>query len=289
MSEPDRYALSSTARLIEDGGGRLRIRTGVWNYEEAVIDVSGESPAVARTVRAALRGLADSGTVAPAEHDDPELLPIERANVRKLLADLAQAGILVPAGERASQDAVTAALLGRLTSPYPTGSDLSGRPVLFWSDSTAATSQAEQLGEAMRLTMGEIPEPIVRELSEVDLTTRIDGYGTEAVTTRLRTALSGVAAVVTCLQRPSLPLLRNLNRVLEGQDVPWVNAMVDGPFLTVAGLKSPHTGCFECFEQRALSRLEDHVVYHEFARTAPGRPVRPMWTPRCWPGSPCWR
>ena len=69
-------------------------------------------------------------------------------------------------------------------------------------------------------------------------------------------------------------MLRNLNRVLEGQDIPWVCAFVDGPFVSVVGVKSPHTGCFECFEQRSLARLEDHVTYHEFARAPLGRAAR---------------
>jgi thiazole/oxazole-forming peptide maturase SagC family component len=262
--------LSSTARLIEDGGGRLRIRTGVWNYEEAAIDVSGESPAVARTVRSALHAVS-GGPMVLAEHLDPELLPIERANVQKLFFDLTQAGLLEPVGQRASQDAVTAALLGRLNTPYP-GAPVLEREVLFLSDSAAATAQAERLAQDLRLPLTRMPMETERLLAESDLTTRIDGYTTEALITRLRAELAEPAAIVTCLQRPSLPLLRNLNRVLEGQDMPWVCGLVDGPFITVAGLKSPHTGCFECFEQRALARLEDHVTYHEFARSPIGQP-----------------
>lgn len=263
--------LASTVRLIEDGGGRFRLRTGVWNYEEAAIDVSAESPAVARTVRSALRALA-SGEIDPDAHLDAELLPIEKANVRKLFADLTQAGYLAPAGERASQDAVTAALLGRLTSPYPSGpSTVDGGEVLFLSDSTAATAQAAHLASSLRLRLASLPAAVEEELAAADLTTAVNGYHTEGAIARLRAALAGTTVLVTCHQRPALPLLRNVNRVLDGQDVPWVAGFLDGPFLTVAGFKSPHTGCFECFEQRALARLEDHVAYHEFARGPVGR------------------
>jgi thiazole/oxazole-forming peptide maturase SagC family component len=263
------YALASTARMVEDGAGRIRIRTGVWNYEEAVIDVSGESPAVARSVRSALRA-AGSGSVTVAEHLDAELLPIERANIEKLFADLAQAGVMVSSADRGSQDAITAALLGRLVSPYPTGGAAPSGEVLFLSDCAAATSQARALAEGMRLRLSVVSDWVAGRLAEVDLTSRIDGLRTEQDLADLRPSLTGAAAVVTCFQRPSLPLLRNLNRVLEGQDKPWVSAFIDGPFISVVGVKSPHTGCFECFEQRALARLEDHVSYHDFARSPLG-------------------
>lgn len=254
--------------MMEDGDGRLRIRTGVWNYEEAIVDVSRESPAVAASVRAALRAAA-AGPVTVADHLDAALLPVERANVEKLFADLALAGVLVPAADRADQDAVTAALLGRLVSPYPTDGAAPTGEVLFLSDCAAATEQAGHLARGLRLGLTVMPEDTARRLGEVDLTSRIDGLGTEQALAELRSALAGVAALVTCFLRPALPLLRNLNRVVEGRDVPWVSAFVDGPFVSVVGLKSPHTGCFECFELRALARLEDHVTYHDFA----GSPV----------------
>jgi len=225
------YVLASTVRIMEDGAGRTRLRTGVWNYEEAVIDVGREPPAVARSVRAALRALGD-GPVVLAEHLDPALLPIERANVEKLFADLAQAGILVAPAERAGQDAVTAALLGRLTSPYPGAGTPPEKEVVFLSDCAAATAQAERLAEDVRLRLTPLPAETAALLAGADLTSRVDGYATESVIERLSPAFAGAGAVVTCFQRPSVPLLRNLNRVVEGRDVPWVNAFIDGPFVS---------------------------------------------------------
>jgi thiazole/oxazole-forming peptide maturase SagC family component len=264
-------ALASTARLMQDDAGRFRIRTGVWNFEEAVIDASQEPPAVARSVQAALRALAE-GPTALAEHLDAALTPIERANVERLFADLGQAGVVVAVQERLDQQAITAALLGRLSSPYPGVDQPPEGEVLFWSDSPAAQRQAGQLADSLRLRLVPLPPGLTDEVGRVDLTSRVDGFATEVDTARLRAALAGAAAVVTCFQRPVLPVLRNLNRLLDEQAVPWVCAFVDGPFVSVVGLKPPYTGCFECFEQRSLARLEDHVAYHEFARTSIGTP-----------------
>lgn len=260
------YTLVSTARIMEDSEGRFRIRTGVWNYEEAVIDVSQEPPAVAATVQSALRALRD-GPLEVADHADGALAPIERANIDRLFADLAQAGVVVPVQEQLDQQAITAALLGRLASPYPGSSDPPEGEVLFWSDSAAATEQARMLADRLRLPLTPLAPALVEELTRADLTSNMEAFHTGTRLADLRALLGAPAALVTCFLRPSVPVLRNLNRLLDGRDLPWVNAFVDGPFVSMVGLKHPHTGCFECFEQRALARLEDHVTYHEFVRS----------------------
>lgn len=266
--------LASTARILEDGAGRFRIRTGVWNFEEAVIDVSNEPPAVATSVSSALRALAD-GPIDVSAHLDEQLQPVERANVERLFADLTEAGIVVPPQEGADQHALTAALLGRLVSPYPGADDLTDRKVMFWSDSPIADHQAKQLSDQLGLPLLFLPEAVAGQLASTDLTSRMEGMATEHQIADLREQLTGPVAIVTCFQRPSVPTLRNLNRVLDGQETPWISAFIDGPFVSMVGVKSPLTGCFECFEQRSLARLEDHVSYHEFARaplsTAPSQ------------------
>ena len=117
-----------------------------------------------------------------------ELLPIERANVEKLFADLAQAGVLVPAAERIGQEAVTAALLGRLTSPYPGAATPPEKPVLLLTDSPAAREQAGALATSLRLGLADLPDEVRQTLDTADLTSRIEGYHTERETHRLRAA-----------------------------------------------------------------------------------------------------
>src|SRR5262249_6876375 len=48
--------------------------------------------------------------------------------------------------------------------------------------------------------------------------------------------------------------------------------LIDGPFISALSTFATETGCFECFEQRMLARLEDTLVYHQFvqATTAGG-------------------
>lgn len=59
-------------------------------------------------------------------------------------------------------------------------------------------------------------------------------------------------------------LFRNINRVSIELKKPIIMSFIDGPFITTLSTLPPKTGCLECFEQRILSRLEDHVLYHKF-------------------------
>ena len=50
---------------------------------------------------------------------------------------------------------------------------------------------------------------------------------------------------------------------------------MDGPFVTLLSTLPTETGCFECFEQRMLARLEDTLVYHQFVESTSGAAAPP--------------
>ena len=66
-------------------------------------------------------------------------------------------------------------------------------------------------------------------------------------------------------------MLRNLNRLLIAAEKPLILGLIDGPFMSVLGTLATETGCFECYEQRMLARLEDTVVYHRFVESTAKR------------------
>jgi thiazole/oxazole-forming peptide maturase SagC family component len=61
-------------------------------------------------------------------------------------------------------------------------------------------------------------------------------------------------------------MLRNLNRVLIKAEKPLILGLVDGPFASVLSVVPHQSGCFECYEQRLLARLEDTFAYHQYVR-----------------------
>jgi thiazole/oxazole-forming peptide maturase SagC family component len=69
---------------------------------------------------------------------------------------------------------------------------------------------------------------------------------------------------------PDLSLLRNLNRLLIRAEKPLILGLIDGPFIAALSTHATETGCFECFEQRMLARLEDTAVYQQFVQATAG-------------------
>jgi thiazole/oxazole-forming peptide maturase SagC family component len=242
----------------------------VWNYEEAVIDFSAESAEFTGHVRGALAAMA-AGTPYDPEADPglARLTPLEQATARQLLSDLQQAGLLVTTDEREQRGRVVARLMGSVRLAG-TG-DAPARVTVVADDPDVAEELTRLLGR-----FGSVPvvvdAPVLAELGAVDLTTNIETFDTEAAIERFAAGLPG-DVVAVCLSQPAIPLLRNLNRVVLHSGQPAVVGFPDGPFVSLLGYQAPYTGCFECFEQRSLARLEDHVNYHEFVRAGLGRPA----------------
>jgi bacteriocin biosynthesis cyclodehydratase domain-containing protein len=77
-------------------------------------------------------------------------------------------------------------------------------------------------------------------------------------------------------------LLRNLNRIALGLNVPWVHAASDGPFLVVGPTVIPgRSPCYECFERRVALNMRESEAYIRYKRALAtgkvrlGRPVLP--------------
>jgi thiazole/oxazole-forming peptide maturase SagC family component len=258
---PESLALAGAARLVATGS-EVRIRTGIWNFEEAVVDVSGEDPALATAVRETLRAIA-SGSTAPESLG--RLDAVARARLDQLLSDLAEGGYLV---ERASADDPQRILDNLLGRPVPVDGDAlrHEQPVIaLATDSPSVERHARFVAEALPVQLHAVAEREMARLRSEDLTTRIDGQRTLQLLDELVGALAPADVLVAVLRNPSFGFLRNLNRVAEAGSLRMVVALLDGPFLNVLGVHPPHTGCVECFEQRSLARQQDHVAYHRFA------------------------
>ena len=67
-----------------------------------------------------------------------------------------------------------------------------------------------------------------------------------------------------------MSFLRNLNRLLIRLEKPLILGLIDGPFITALSTLATDTGCFECFEQRMLARLEDTAIYQQFVDATAG-------------------
>src|SRR5699024_8068259 len=92
--------------------------------------------------------------------------------------------------------------------------------------------------------------------------------------TELGRLLYPFSCVVVSFERPRLALLRNLNRLLLKTSTPLILSILDGPFLNMTTVKGGETACYECFENRVITRNESLAVYENFVKQTGGVDVK---------------
>jgi len=266
----DRLGLAPSVRLLATEPNVIRLRWGIWNFQEAALDLRREPVQVQTAMRTLFQTLADGGLASPTFADATDLSPVEKGNLTAVLDQLRQAGFLAHGHAVNAGMDMARVLLGNL-DVYGAGEELPGR-VGFGSDAPSAVryiqAQAQAIGAGA--SVDALPAFVMRAIQEHDFTAGLPDLDSTQKLDELVAAISDYRALVVCISRASILSLRNLNRLAMAAAKPIVVGLVDGPFATIVGADAPATGCLECFEQRSLARLEDHVGYHDFVRAGVG-------------------
>ncbi|SMF78963.1 hypothetical protein [Streptomyces sp. Amel2xC10] len=261
--------LATSVRLLAVEPGVIRLRWGIWNFSEVTVDLRAESPEVRAAMTEFFDGLATGEAVDGSFTWAAGLSPLERTNLRLAVTELRQAGFLAHDSRSEHGIEMARALLGNLDL-YGTAESVRATVGLVSDSPSAAvyvTRQTEALGTPVEL----MPAEFMTELAEADLTSGMGGLTAADTLKRLSSYVEHCDSLIVSVSRASLLTLRNLNRLACHLEKPVVVGLVDGPFATVVGAESPRTGCLECFEQRSLARLEDHIGYHAFVGTGTPR------------------
>src|SRR5262249_36970021 len=136
------------------------------------------------------------------------------------------------------------------------------RPVLFFADSNYAKNAAATIAGQIELPMDMLDDNVLSTLIKIDLTTKTEALELTRQIENLQRYFAPYSCVIGCLGSPNISMLRNLNRVLIKVEKPLILGLIDGPFATVLSLVPQQSGCFECYEQRLMARLQDTLVYH---------------------------
>jgi hypothetical protein len=228
------------------------------------VDLGSEPPGVQRRMTQFLRGLSSGVPQSTESWDYRDDLDIVNAtNMRLALEELRRLQFLTTADAPYDVLAQASAALGRLDCSK--GAASAGTVALV-TDSPGGLKVMSLVTDTLGLDM-RIIDPAILDAAAISVGSdpiHAKGSGTDD----LLAALEGCGAVIAHLGRSSVVHLRALNIVAVEQSVPIVVGIIDGPFASIIGVESPRTGCLECFEQRSLARLEDHVSYHDFLRQA---------------------
>ena len=250
-------------QIYYNGANELRLRKGVWNFEEAILTFEGLSKDHKETlvrVFAALQG----GTGVDRENlpNAAQLTEAEKEQVTQTIDALEAKDYIGSADDADGRRFLSRILEG--TTDYATNLNSSSRPVLFFADTQSTKDYAIGLAKEIQLPLTVMSPEQFKSIEAMDLTTKFDAYETKKQQTELLEVLEPFSCVVGCVERPHIVFLRNLNRALIQASLPLSLSLLDGPFTTLFTIKPPETGCFECFEQRLLARMEEMPAYQQF-------------------------
>ncbi|MGZ5442615.1 MAG: hypothetical protein ACXW5U_06190 [Thermoanaerobaculia bacterium] len=261
------YELGDGVRIFRTGD-EIRLRKGVWNHQEATLRLTGQPQPVVAILNAVYDALlggkpVDLAAVAAAQGVNGDSLK----QFEGLFETLLQQQYLRSSSQKDAARTVGSLLGGTLGFEEQIASP---RPVMLFSDGDYTERSAKMLAQEMGLPLDVADADLAHTLTTTDLTQRGDALDHVDAVARLEKVFQPYSCVVACLAAPNLTLLRNLNRLLIRAEKPLIAGLIDGPFVIALSTIATDTGCFECFEQRSLARLEDTAVYHEFVRATAG-------------------
>ena len=261
------YVFRDSVRVFANGADEIRLRMGVFNYEEVELDMSTLSKPLADFLRTMVQLLES------AEGYDEDLLkqqllePFEKEIAQSMLGELQVTNYVVSQQERTIGKELTMALLGYLEQDdIGSDEDANKKKILFFADDNYAISTATSLSADMEMPITVMDNELMQEVRRADLTSNMDGLGTVKAMSQLAEKFKPYDAIIGCMRNLSVIMMRNINRISVELEIPVVLSFIDGPVICVLATNPYTTGCLECFELRALARLEDHVQYHNFVK-----------------------
>jgi len=143
------------------------------------------------------------------------------------------------------------------------------------TDAPGAENLINSFKETYHLKPKIIEKNIINELEEINLFTRTNAIEYENKIAHYRNLL-GTNPIFVLLAKPNLFLLRNLNKLAD-QKSPLFIGLIDAPFMIFLSIIPHFTACWDCFEQRMLSVLKDHVLYEKFSRVKHNTQEMPIY------------
>ena len=255
--------LRESVQIYYNGADELRLRKGVWNFEEAILTFDSLSKEHKDTLVTMFNLLQDGRRV------DSERLPneqnltqLERQQVAQTLDTLRAKGYLSDEDDADARRFLAQLIEG--TTEVITHNDVGERPVLFFADTQSIKDYAVMLAKEIDMPLTVMTQDEFKIIEAMDLTTKFEAYVARQQLESLRKIIEPFSCIVGCIERPHIIFLRNVNRALVQTSQALSLSLLDGPFTTVFTIKPPETGCFECFEQRLLARMEEMPSYQQF-------------------------
>lgn len=256
--------LAANCNIYNVTQNEIRFRKGIWNYEEAILNIESLSDNFQRVLCEILVAL-DEGNAVDLDKYLNQIEPNEAEMLQDFFNQLKTQKFLQDAQEDTVNELLSSLIGGTFAYRYTQYKRTSLQPSLLITDSQSTGDYCMRLANDIHLPLSLLSSKDMKRYEDCDLTTRYDGLETSNVLNELSSELEIYQSLVVVLSSPHISLLRNLNRVAVKDNKMITFAFVDGPFLTAFTIKPNETGCFECYENRVLARIEDLSAYRKFA------------------------
>lgn len=258
------YILSDDVVVYDNARDEIRIRKGVWDYEEACILLADQSDDVKALVFKLMNTL-DAGE----EVDFVNALATsalrqeDKESILSLVHGLAEQRYIVPKDSEPNVQLLYDLMNGYLPTQVLDKS-MHMKPILFFSDSEEIRNYAQNMCHQISLPVHVMSDQEYDRIIHSDILDCSDGLRAEASLRELQAIFEPYCCVVGGCGKLNVIFMRIINRVLISLNLPLSMAFIDGPFTSVFTICPPETGCFECMEQRILARMEEHPVYRKY-------------------------
>lgn len=265
-SNKNRLILADNVRIFYNDKDEIRIRKGVWNYEEASLSLEDVGNSLKESFTK-LFHLFDEGISVDIDSflNEEKLVNDERNQMIQVIETLKAQNYFHSENDNLAQQLFYNILGGTTIGKYyDKYSDSNPKPLLFFADTQTVREYGRALAEEINLPISILSENEYKDIATMDCTTRFDGYETRKQMEELGKFIQPYSGIIGCMERPHINFLRNINRILVKTSKVLSMALLDGPFMNLFTIKPPETGCFECFENRLLARMQDMSVYRNF-------------------------
>ncbi|MGT2932523.1 streptolysin associated protein SagC [Streptococcus catagoni] len=258
-----KYQLNSNVRIVQFQD-TFCFRKGIWDFNEAVLDVSQEPQGLKEAYREIVTTLIEGG-VLDTDYYENSLDADLFASFMEVMTALYYNDVLMLEDDYALEENVMKVLMGDFRFMAAAGHTKNTAPVLFISDSTYVNESAKLLADHLQLPLQVASDDLKMLIQQTDVTSRLDALTHHRHMKCLSESLESYQSIVVCQERLNIMMLRHLNEVSVSLNKQLVLGFVDGPFLHACTLNPPHSADFDSLERRVLARLQDHALYQHFA------------------------
>jgi thiazole/oxazole-forming peptide maturase SagC family component len=143
------------------------------------------------------------------------------------------------------------------------------------TDNNYVIEQLDSLQETIGYSYSRMPLEMIGELKDINLLEKVNSLEYENKIKQYSMKITDDPMLII-LAKPDIPLLRNINRLAVKQQ-PLFIGIVDAPFMIFLSVMPKITACWDCFEQRMMATIKDHVLYNKYVSIPHNSLLNPVY------------